>query len=792
MSKVLEAQGVFPGARVDELVSWERSDLWQQSANAPRATLDDLVQRKGLPIYERMMVDEQVKAVVYFKRDAILARGWQFKFDEETKLSEDERKSRIDLFNRITCKMDGSFSDALSGISSGRFFGYSLTEKVFQQIEYDGRTFVGIRKLLTRSPTSFEFYTDEFGVLQKFVQRINGQQQELDIRRFIHYVHGPEWDGYYGRSDLREAYRSWYSKQRAQDLWLLYLERMAGGLLVASIGTESSLTSKSPDYEALKSALSNARSLSSVILPKGVTLEVVSPAVTDQFQSTVTFLDQAIAKALLVPNLLGVSHTGQTGSFSQSQTQLDAFLWTLMADSARLEACLNEQLFRDLGDQNWGDGEYPEFCFKPMSQEQLRWVVDMWGKLTQLQAVVPTDKDEAHVRELLNMPPRDPEATTLADEAAKRNQANGLNPDGTMPPQLDPNKQVDQQAKVQDQAALAARLEKLEMALAEAAEEPTPTEPQPKAKMSAELYRASQRVHFGMIEQRTQVVASRIAPDLAQLVAKAVKRALGDDENLKALTDQDVADVAAWQLNSTDVSKLKDRFNSALTEGWRIGTDMAQNELERARKEAFTAEQRQVKFARLADKAADYFEANSFRMAGNLRDGARAIVQQNLMNSIKSGWTAAQTRANIWDSLVSKGFTDKRSVTLTEDDQAVLDLLDALNLDDVGDAAHYLNTLVRTNVFEAMNEARYNEFTDPALGDFVVAFEYSAILDGSTTVICKHLDDKVYGAKNPLWDTYRPPNHYNCRSVLIPITAIDSWDGKESPPPDVQPQEGFG
>ena len=76
-------------------------------------------------------------------------------------------------------------------------------------------------------------------------------------------------------------------------------------------------------------------------------------------------------------------------------------------------------------------------------------------------------------------------------------------------------------------------------------------------------------------------------------------------------------------------------------------------------REAFTAEQRKAKFARLADKAGDYFEANSFRMAGNLRDGARAIVQQNLMNSIKSGWTAEQTRANIWDSLVSKGFMSR-------------------------------------------------------------------------------------------------------------------------------------
>lgn len=33
---------------------------------------------------------------------------------------------------------------------------------------------------------------------------------------------------------------------------------------------------------------------------------------------------------------------------------------------------------------------------------------------------------------------------------------------------------------------------------------------------------------------------------------------------------------------------------------------------------------------------------------------------------------------------------------------------------------------------------------------------------------------------------------HNCRSVLIPITEVDGWDGRESPPPSVQPQQGFG
>jgi uncharacterized protein with gpF-like domain len=58
------------------------------------------------------------------------------------------------------------------------------------------------------------------------------------------------------------------------------------------------------------------------------------------------------------------------------------------------------------------------------------------------------------------------------------------------------------------------------------------------------------------------------------------------------------------------------------------------------------------------------------------------------------------------------------------------------------------------------------------------------------------MHDRVFKTDNDVWDDYRPPNHYNCRSLLIPITQTDveagDWDGKESEVPDVEPQAGFG
>jgi SPP1 gp7 family putative phage head morphogenesis protein len=117
--------------------------------------------------------------------------------------------------------------------------------------------------------------------------------------------------------------------------------------------------------------------------------------------------------------------------------------------------------------------------------------------------------------------------------------------------------------------------------------------------------------------------------------------------------------------------------------------------------------------------------------------------------------------------------------------------LDELMLDYEEKAAPYLNTLVRTNVFESLNEARFQEFTDPALEGFVQAFEYAAVMDSSTTDICQELNGKVFAADSGEWEEYRPPNHFNCRSVLVPITVIDNWDGKESSKPKLEPAKGF-
>lgn len=191
----------------------------------------------------------------------------------------------------------------------------------------------------------------------------------------------------------------------------------------------------------------------------------------------------------------------------------------------------------------------------------------------------------------------------------------------------------------------------------------------------------------------------------------------------------------------------------------------------------------------IRDRAAAYLDANSMRMAQNLGDGARAMIQQELTRGVRTGDTPAAIAAAILDRLESKGFTDRDGIEAAGVTQDILDELEAL--DDVPNVPAYINTLVRTNSFEALNEARFAEFTDPELEGWVEALEYSAVMDERTTEFCQYMDERVYRADNEVWNAYRPPNHFNCRSLLIPVTKTSGWDGVEDDPPEMQPADGF-
>lgn len=436
-----------------QVVSVENSLLFGQR-QFERYNPDQLAARKGgLRIYAKMLEDEQVKAVADFKRAATIGNGWSFEFDESVDLPPDEKKKRIEVMTTMLRKFRGSFVDAMGAILRGTVYGYSLCEKVVDKFEHNGETYIGLTALLPRDVGTFKFYTDEFGVLERFVQVTGGKETELDYTRFVHYVRAPEVDPFYGESDLRAAYRPWFLKDSALKMWAMYLERMAGGFAAIMLG-KSGIVPGTKDYEALQALLKNFRGAMGALLPDGVTMELHNPTQTGAYKEAIEFHDLAIAKALLIPNLLGLSNTGTTGAYAQSQTQLEVFFLTLAADVRRLEQVLNDQVFQPLALRNWDDGICPRFRINVTSGERVKWIVETFQSLIGANAVVPTEEDEAYLRRLLEMPARNPEDAPLITPQQAMEQTIAMNSEGRAAKDQQHQQQMDRQKlDIEKQAA---------------------------------------------------------------------------------------------------------------------------------------------------------------------------------------------------------------------------------------------------------------------------------------------------------------------------------------------------
>lgn len=721
-----------------EEVAWSEDSIFQRTA-ATKYNPDVLIGKKGHSIYRKMMVDEQIKAVVKFKRDAITSREYIFEVDRK-ELGDEEADRRIEIAERYFKEMTGSPIDVFNGIMSAMWQGVSFTEKIFKQIQVDGKTYWGIDKLKLKPFDTFEFVVDDFGNVEKLVQNSNGKKQDIDMSKLIHHVQNPEYDAQYGQSDLREAYRAWFSKDMAITFYNMWLERSASGFKWVNTTAKKDTAA----YTAIQNLLRNSANGAGMILGKDDVFNVEFPSGEGKsFCAAIDKHDLGIARALLVPNLLGITPTGQTGSYSQSDTQLEAFLWTLDQEALRLEESLNEQLFRELGEINFGDELWPRFKFQPISDKRKVQLIGLWKDLITAGAVKHSESDEAHVRELLEFPEKDMETADDTDDTEADTEE-----DDTDTTTTEEDKKGDE--------TVGGKLRVITN--------------------KAWTKNAEQRVDFKVMQAVSESMESDKGEEIAHQMFLMTENVVSQVRELYATDDLEKKQNTI-KFTSESKNALRRNISSALQDFWKLGQKHAENEIDKAKKLAFSMK---VDRERLDFISKDFFKVKSFKVAGKLADDAIAIISQAIANGVKGGKTFKEIEQDIYRNIGGAGY-------LTEEDyrKALGEAIDP----NLTNPQARIDTMLRTNGFEAINEARFSYFTDPDLDGFVQALEYSSILDSRTTQICQHLDGKVYPTNSEEWKSYRPPNHFNCRSILIPVTAVDKWTKSEEP--TIDPQKGF-
>jgi phage gp29-like protein len=361
---------------------------------------DKLVGRKGLKIYDQMRNDDQIKVTQTLKKHAVLAAGWAIE-----PASEEDSDIEVAKFTETSFEeMDGSLDNDILEIMTAQDYGYSITEKLFKVLDEDSKFpgKIGWKALKTRRPHFFQFRQDEFGNIldDGIVQfRFLGGEKDLPLSKFILYSYNSEFGNPYGRSELRSAYRPWWSKTNYYKWWAMYMERFAQPITKGKYGANVS----KEHQNKIKTMLETLRARTSILVPEGVEVDFLEAKRkgSASYIESIDALDLAIARALLMPSLIGMTPDDSTGSFSRAKKNFDVFMLILERVRRELEELMNEQAIKEIVDFNFVVEEYPKFKFLPLTEENRQQIADIWLRAVQIGAVFNRPEDENQLRALI-------------------------------------------------------------------------------------------------------------------------------------------------------------------------------------------------------------------------------------------------------------------------------------------------------------------------------------------------------------------------------------------------------
>ena len=140
-------------------------------------------------------------------------------------------------------------------------------------------------------------------------------------------------------------------------------------------------------------------------------------------------------------------------------------------------------------------------------------------------------------------------------------------------------------------------------------------------------------------------------------------------------------------------------------------------------------------------KITGYAKSLAFSLARVEGQSAIDLVKKSLDDSFKDGQTFREWRKGVNVAFETAGWTPL--------------------------SPWHMENVFRTNLMSVYSAGKY-EFCQDA--DNVVGYEYSTVGDNRVRSAHSAMDGKVYAKDDPIWNTWMPPNGYQCRCTVIPIT----------------------
>ena len=357
---------------------------------------DDLITRKGYAVYDQMQTDAQVAACLRIKKFAVLSKGWLV--HPATGSTEDGGAAEFVRF--CLDDMRGSVQDVLFNVLDAVAKGFSICEINYRTIErgpFAGK--LGLASVKSKDPSLFTFDTDEYMNIRGLKMSWPADGAVLPPEKFIIYSYMPRYGSPYGQSDLRAAYKHWWSKDIILRFYNRYLEKYGSP---TAKGSYKRGTPRSQQDELLR-VLDKIQQETAIVVPEDVKIELLEAQRGGEvgFVSALEFHDKQIAKAILGQTLT-TDEGSRVGSLALAKVHLEVLRYQLEKLKRDLEeVVMGEQLIRRLVDLNYAGASYPRFTLGSLGEKDIAALGDMIVKLVSGGVVAP---DEAWIREELEIP----------------------------------------------------------------------------------------------------------------------------------------------------------------------------------------------------------------------------------------------------------------------------------------------------------------------------------------------------------------------------------------------------
>lgn len=779
--------------------------------------------RDVMPIYDEMMLDDKISQVFRIIDSSVMSLRYDLESDNQA--AADFVKENLEKI-----QYDSWIEDLLEA----RRKGYQVSEKIWEI--KGGKYYLERMKYVPQD--MIDFSVDKFGNLETV--NFNGIPQDKGMFHVFTYPR-VKAGNYYGQSDLRSIYREYYSKKILKQYRNIGLENF-GFPVVICVYDETMYKKGSENYNSLMSMVRRLKDDARIALPgkvmetgeimPGARIEFLQPNFAgggfNAFKQAIDDEDKAIARNLGLPDDLGFSTTG-TGSNAKARTQLDMY-WDMVIGIAKRVQTSIQEVIDELVNYNFPDTVVKfKFDYESddgLTEEKSRIILSLRNAgvnipdefLTSYLGFDATQTADlsAQNTDKTKESGKAPVTISTGTPAIENVQAAALNgaqvtslvdiaskvATGQLP--LESAKAI---AKAAFPLISAEDIDSIFKSLASFKPEDTPKESGGFDSKKKRLnFQADNRIDRVVNYARIENALDMIENDATEKIGQEVQTIV--DTILKKIDKLSPSDVTVEKLDGASKAKIKKAYSWMIIQSYFKGKEEALLELE---KKGVNYSRMSVVYQKFThQKTMEYFE--------------KALPDQPIKIWIDE-WCKSHgvslnkydkeyiSRVKDWSFTAVQGLSEDiarevRDTLNTQVDYKNPDQISATIIESLGKSGyigkepHHIRTTVRTSSSQYFNNARMNMFNDPAMRGYITGYQYSAVMDSRTTFFCEQHNGEIIAADDPQLINISPPAHFNCRSILVPITQDDGkiepdWGKKPMTSAEYQeaygsPAEGFG